>query len=505
MKRTLLASIVALGAVLVVAHGAHAGDESNAHVYLTVKPPDEKDPAQKGKAPKIEATIKNTPNVPAEKITISTVNPADKQRVTIKAEKKREYDQGTDRIAIALVLNGAELWVGNDKVETLPDAQYPGVLDKLEAAIDQMGLAKAGPPGSKAVVISYNVGAKVVTPMDDLAKITGGALGTQQDYYKKIGTDMVQGIELAYKELKNVATERKAMIIVGDGTDTDPDKAKQSLAELKKDCAAQNIDVFAIVYVNKTGGDDKPQVISSLVVPKTVNSVDGIQAGLADIVAHMADRFYVTFPGFDDAQNLGLPWDGKNHDLVIKLDQTELEGYNLTLPVWDPPKKAGFPWLIVILSVVGLILLIVIIKVATRKPAPAPMPMPVAMAPAPAEAPKPAGPMKTVMMSAGGDQDGFPIVGWLVPMNGVDAYKTMRLRSGLTKIGTAPPADIVINDGFMSTEHCQITSSPSGFTLLDNGSTNGSMVNDRKVQKHDLVDNDVITLGRTTLKFKSIN
>ena len=26
----------------------------------------------------------------------------------------------------------------------------------------------------------------------------------------------------------------------------------------------------------------------------------------------------------------------------------------------------------------------------------------------------------------------------------------------MTKIGTAPPADIVVNDGFMSTEHCQI-------------------------------------------------
>jgi len=118
---------------------------------------------------------------------------------------------------------------------------------------------------------------------------------------------------------------------------------------------------------------------------------------------------------------------------------------------------------------------------------------------------KPAAPMKTVMIGAGGDQDGFPIVGWLVPMNGIDAYKTMRLRPGLTKIGTSPPADLVINDGFMSTEHCQITCSPAGFTLIDSGSTNGCYVNDRKVQKHELVDNDMITLGKTNFKFKSIN
>jgi len=132
--------------------------------------------------------------------------------------------------------------------------------------------------------------------------------------------------------------------------------------------------------------------------------------------------------------------------------------------------------------------------------------MPMPMAPmAPMEAPKPAGPMKTVMIGAGGDQDGFPIVGWIVALNGADAYRTQRLKAGLTKIGTAPPADIVVNDGFMSTEHCQITCSPAGFTLIDNGATNGCYVNDRKVQKQDLVDNDVITLGKTNFKFKSIN
>jgi len=131
------------------------------------------------------------------------------------------------------------------------------------------------------------------------------------------------------------------------------------------------------------------------------------------------------------------------------------------------------------------------------------MQMPV-MAAAP-EAPKPMGPSKTVMMNSGGSEEGFPIVGWLVPLNGVSAYQTWRLKPGLTKIGTAPPSDIVVNDGFMSTEHCSITSSPAGFTLHDGGSTNGCYVNDRKVQKHDLLDNDVIMLGKTNFKFKSIN
>jgi pSer/pThr/pTyr-binding forkhead associated (FHA) protein len=43
-----------------------------------------------------------------------------------------------------------------------------------------------------------------------------------------------------------------------------------------------------------------------------------------------------------------------------------------------------------------------------------------------------------------------------------------------------------------------------GFSLIDPGSTNGCYVNDKRVQKHDLVDNDTITLGKTNFKFKSI-
>jgi pSer/pThr/pTyr-binding forkhead associated (FHA) protein len=40
--------------------------------------------------------------------------------------------------------------------------------------------------------------------------------------------------------------------------------------------------------------------------------------------------------------------------------------------------------------------------------------------------------------------------------------------------------------------------------LRDLGSTNGIVVNNKKVREHDLVDNDMFRLGRTEFKFKSI-
>jgi pSer/pThr/pTyr-binding forkhead associated (FHA) protein len=105
----------------------------------------------------------------------------------------------------------------------------------------------------------------------------------------------------------------------------------------------------------------------------------------------------------------------------------------------------------------------------------------------------------------GGGDDSMPVVGWIVPMSGPNQFQTFKLQQGKTVIGTAADCNVIISDPFMSVQHCEIVMAPDGFKLLDRGSTNGSMVNSKRVQVHDLVDNDVITLGKTDFKFKSIN
>jgi hypothetical protein len=142
---------------------AHA---QNVEIYLQVKPADPTDKKERGKAPKIEATVIGGAKTTVDKFTLSTTNNG--QKVTVKAEKLREYSEGTETIAIALVINGQEIWIGNEEVEPDPNAQYQGVLKNLEAAIDKLQLGNAGPPGSKGVVISYSQGAEVKVPMGDL-------------------------------------------------------------------------------------------------------------------------------------------------------------------------------------------------------------------------------------------------------------------------------------------------------------------------------------------------
>jgi len=495
-----------------VAHAEGADlDPSKIEVLMQVKAPDKNNEKTKNDAPQLDVTVIGGPNLAADKFSLHEEGA--KQPVELKALSKRDFTQGTETLAIAIVLFGWESWIGNDKIPasaTFPaddPSRVGGVLDSLETALDTVKFKDAGPPGSLGMVITYADKPSIKVPMGPLSAITGAALGAQSDYYGTKGAELVRAIELALSELNKTQTARKVLIVLCDGNDTDNEHAPAALAGLKATAARTGVQTFGLIYRAANGLSGDTNVLKAL-VPQTklLTGADTIAPAISDILSRMADRQYLTFPGYDPKLELGLPWDGKQHNLVLKIDKTDLEPVAMALsPVWKPASKGGFPWLILIIVLVGVLALAIIgVKVFGDKPVP--MPVQVAAPVVVAEAPKPMGPAKTVMIGVGGDEGGFPIVGWLVPLNGSQAYQTFRLRSGGTKIGTAPPSDIVVNDGFMSTEHCQINCSPQGFMLVDGSSTNGCYVNDRKIQgKQDLVDNDMVTLGKTNFKFKSIN
>jgi uncharacterized protein YegL len=474
---------------------------SNINVTMQVVPPDKNDPKKKDDAPSIEVAVIDAPNLAIDKFSLREDTKLG-QPVELKPVSKRDFQQGKETVAIALVIEGWEIWIGNDDLYPEDDpSRYPGVLKALQSALDTVVFKDIGPKGSKGVVITYGDKAVLRVPMGDLDQITGSKLGTQSDYKGTKGLELVKAVELGISELSKQTMPIKAIIVVSDGDDTNPETAKAQMMKLKTQAKEAGIQTFGIIY--KGGISNDRNFLSAFTSTSTVNSADNIVTSMKAIFTRMAARQYLTFPGFDTKLGLGLPWDGKPHSLILKIDKEDTDPVTLTLaPVWGI--KTSFPWLILVLVVVGALLLIFIgVKVFGAKPAP--MPMPVAAPVMATEAPRPAGPAKTVMMNAGGSEDGFPVVGWLVPLNGPQAYQTLRLRSGGTKIGTAPPCDFVINDGFMSTEHCMIQASPQGYALVDGGSTNGCYVNERKVQsKQDLVDNDTVTLGKTNFKFKSI-
>jgi hypothetical protein len=496
-------------ACLAVPGRVHA-DASNIEVRLEVKPPDRGNPKTKDDAPQIEATVIGAPNVPAEKFTL---HEDVKQAVEVKALSKRDYAQGTERLAIALVMNGWEIWIGNDDV--LPDgdpSRFPGVLKSLEAALDKVSFKDAGPSGSLGTVITYADSATIRIAMGPLDRLTGSALGTQKDYFGTQGVELVKGVDLALSELHKVQVSRKVLIVICDGIDKNMDSAKAQMTALKARAAGEGIESFAIIYKGAMSGDGN--VISAMIPQtQTVNTAENVATAIHDILSRLGNRQYLTFPGFDTTLGLGLPWDGRPHNLILKIDKDDTDAVTLSLaPAWHLPRP-GFPWLTVSLIALGVLVLVVIgVKVFSpgQQPEPPQLVEPVVLqppgGPLPAGAQQPAGPPQNGTVQIDLTGGGSPIVAWLVPLDGAQAFRTFKLRGKATKIGTAAPCDIVITDGFMSTEHCQITASPEGFSLVDGGSTNGSYVNQHKIKgKQDLIDNDMITLGKTSFKFKSIN
>ena len=97
-----------------------------------------------------------------------------------------------------------------------------------------------------------------------------------------------------------------------------------------------------------------------------------------------------------------------------------------------------------------------------------------------------------------------PCVGWVVVLNGELRGRDFRLVDGKNTIGTAADAEVVLTDPYLSSHHAVIRHENGEFTMVDLDSTNGTYVNDRKVSREDLIDNDKIRFGRTELKFKSL-
>lgn len=97
-----------------------------------------------------------------------------------------------------------------------------------------------------------------------------------------------------------------------------------------------------------------------------------------------------------------------------------------------------------------------------------------------------------------------PCVGWIVVMTGELRGRDFRLIDGKNVMGTGADCDVVLTDPYLSSKHCVIRYENGTFTLVDLDSTNGTFLNERRASKEDMIDNDKIRVGRTELKFKSL-
>lgn len=95
---------------------------------------------------------------------------------------------------------------------------------------------------------------------------------------------------------------------------------------------------------------------------------------------------------------------------------------------------------------------------------------------------------------------------WLVVQGGSVVGKQYGLtttgRNIVGRDGTR--SDFIINDDMMSGQHAQVRFENGQYVVYDLASTNGTYVNNRRVQRQPLMDNDVVRLGNTQLVFKAV-
>lgn len=99
---------------------------------------------------------------------------------------------------------------------------------------------------------------------------------------------------------------------------------------------------------------------------------------------------------------------------------------------------------------------------------------------------------------------GAKLQAWLVVVTGPDARNgTAMFPLGTEdEIGRGAGCSIRLNDDFVGGHHARIKLQAGQFFLYDQGSRNGTYVNDQPVQKLMLYDGAYIRLGQTVLEFK---
>jgi pSer/pThr/pTyr-binding forkhead associated (FHA) protein len=77
---------------------------------------------------------------------------------------------------------------------------------------------------------------------------------------------------------------------------------------------------------------------------------------------------------------------------------------------------------------------------------------------------------------------------------------TFRLQPGAIKtVGRAPRADFILDVALVSRLHCRLTAADDQLEVLDLKSTNGTYVNDKRVEQAKLSTGDKLRIGRVEM------
>lgn len=106
---------------------------------------------------------------------------------------------------------------------------------------------------------------------------------------------------------------------------------------------------------------------------------------------------------------------------------------------------------------------------------------------------------ESVRQRADDAQSGQP--GRYVEVQGPERTLTIPLGADSVRIGRGLGADLRLDEASVSRRHAILVPHGDGTRILDDRSSNGTLVNGRRVQQADLASGDVIVLGRVVLRY----
>jgi|GEM_PF-2799301 len=404
----------------------------------------------------------------------------------------------------------------NEPIHVVAVVQVSGAMQEVLEEIKRgvRSLADGVDPKTKPKmgVVAFSTEVKAVSEMANPAdaESAAGTLSVEEgveihmlDAVRK-AIDMLAAVPKSDPKTTEKCPDRKLIVLFSDGIDANMER--KAFAAIGKRAQEACVVIDTIGFAPYEPG--KLKNLSELSkqsngTERQAKSATDVSAQFLSIVDEIRKQYVVTYL-------IPLKEDKKEHSFQVIVEAGGKSAYSNVavspVPPYkiQPPRK--IPWLWIGLGV-GLLLIGLLVawlifrekeeEVDDEEEEPeAPLAAPVASAPQK---------QRTMALDLGSGGK-MPAVGWIVAIGGKHNMTTFKFKGGgRTLIGTEAGADIVIDDQFMSAQHCEVRVENGNFKLIDLGSTNGILVNDKKVQSHELVDNDTFRLGRTEFKFKSIS
>ncbi len=417
----------------------------------------------------------------------------------------------SEELDLVILVQGTVRFLGDpspDEQPGEPSAPIPGYYDQVKEAIDTF--AKARPHDTKVSLMVYADTVVTKVGLGPWENVTGEALGAQKDYAKSKSKALALGLHLAQTALEQ-QQGRRVLVVIGDGGDQND--ANMPSTEIKK-LAESGIEVYVLGadwQGMPLGNQRRFQRLGTLGDFQQASQADQLPQFAVALAAEMNNVYIVDFPGQQPSDGATMPFDGDEHDFTIAAKHDESPPMTLHFRSFKPAEikvdaPSVLPWL-ALLGGLGLAACVGVAWMLLRKKPEVDLAVddnadlePAAKAVEPV-APPPAMKNPTMVFAI----NDMPVVGWIVPLNGVAQFKTFRLSPGKNVIGSLDDCKVPIADPYMTGEHAEIVMTGTSFILVDRGSTNGTMLNAKRIKEQELVDNDVFMCGQTEFKFKTIN